>query len=206
MPLTMSMFNNDSNPKSLAKSGFDILKKHIYADPIESMIEALAKHAAAEQAKAGVDRAFKVYLPSEKSQTFYVRDHGFGYTREQVETVFRASSVDSDGVTGTGDMLANSPLTYASLFTVTTYNAGTQSFYTVVFDLDTGKPEPKFIDDRPVAAMIPTGTHIQVQVKPEDIVRFEIAARKILPNFNADVVKDGERILLGGVSGTAPSM
>lgn len=171
---------------------FRILSSDLYSRPLEAICREICTNAADIHRATNQLKPFDVSLPTVIEPVFSVRDYGTGLTPDQIRSEFtvygRSTKVWSDVETGCLGLGCKSPLGYAEQFTVTSYQDGTATTYSIHWE-----------DDLPTYAVVssastdePDGLEVCVPVKADDIRKMHHAAHRALKAFDCPLNVDGE--------------
>lgn len=163
---------------------FDVLIN--YTNPIGAVVREYACNALDIHQQVGQTRPFLVIAPSEAEPMFRVRDFGTGMTEEQVKTLYcsflRSTKDDSNDLVGGFGLGSKSGFAYADMFTVTSWQNGVKSVYTVFRGPDR---VPRISLAETGESDEPTGFEIAIPVKPTDFGRFRFEMQDKLQYFPA---------------------
>lgn len=171
------------NIKASAKA-FEILSSTIYKDKIRAIVRELSCNAADSHIMAGSTKPFQVYLPTDLSPQFTVRDFGTGMTPEQIEslysTYFESTKENTNDQTGALGIGSKSPFAYVDSFTVVSIIDGKKYTYLCYKGSD-GAPAVSQVSSR--ESDEETGVSVSMAVKPEHFQAFRNAALSALSAF-----------------------
>lgn len=164
---------------------FEILSSRIYTDVPYAIVRELSTNAADAHIEAGTqDKSFDIHLPTTWDSYFSIRDYGTGLSREDIATVYtvfgsstRRMSNDFTGCLGLG---SKTPFAYADQFTISSYQDGKKMVYSA-FKNEENLPAITFMGESDTDE--PNGLEIHLNVKPDDINRFQTAAKKVFQHF-----------------------
>lgn len=177
---------------SLDEHSLDHLMKtmtSLYKFPIMAVIREYCTNAWDSHVEAGNDRPIKVWLPTEISPTFIVKDEGVGMDAEDIANVYSRYGASSkrgtnkqNGLFGLG---SKSALTYASQFTV----KGIKNGYFILVAVsrsEKGGGVMRIVSEGPTTE--PNGVEIHVPVAPSDIQRFHSDAKEFFEYWESGTV------------------
>lgn len=180
--------------KASAKA-FDILSSNLYSDTRLAIVRELSCNAWDAHVVAGNKDNFEIHLPTPLDPTFYVKDYGTGLSDAQVrgevvdgvfvpgiyQTFFDSNKNDSNDVIGCLGLGSKTPFSYASQFTVESRHGGMKRTY-IAFKNEDNEPCVTLLAES--ASDEPSGLTVSLAVKPVDIDKFIIAAKKSLMYFD----------------------
>lgn len=162
-----------------------ILRSQLYSDKILAVLREYSANAWDANREVGKkDVPIKVTLPTVLDPTLYIRDFGPGISHEDMFQIYAMYGVStkrkSDGVVGMLGIGSKSGFAYTDSFTITTWQEGKQRIYTALLDND-DKGSLNLLDTSDSEE--PTGTLVQVPVRPVDIPSFVQKAEKLFFHF-----------------------
>lgn len=164
---------------------FQILSSGLYSRKIEAIIRELSANAKDAHVLAGVaNKPFLVKLPNSMEPEFYIRDFGYGLTKEEVETLyttyFESTKTDSNDYAGFMGIGSKVSWCYTDSYSVTSYKDGVEYVYCMFLNED-GIPSVSLISE--LETQEPNGLKVQLSVKHSDFKLFKEDARKVYQNF-----------------------
>lgn len=184
--VTRSHVFDEGNFKIEANSVmFEILSSRIYTDVPYAIVRELSTNAADAHVEAGTqDKPFDIHLPTTWESHFSIRDYGTGLSREDISTVYtvfgsstRRMSNDFTGCLGLG---SKTPFAYADQFTISSYQNGKKLVFSA-FKNEENLPAITFMGESDTDE--PNGLEIHLNIKPDDIYKFQNAAKKVFQHF-----------------------
>lgn len=178
-----------------SSKAFDILSSNLYSDTRLAIVRELSCNAWDAHVAAGNKDNFEIHLPTPLDPTFYVKDYGTGLSDAQVrgevvdgvfvpgiyQTFFDSNKNDSNDVIGCLGLGSKTPFSYASQFTVESRHGGMKRTY-IAFKNEDNEPCVTLLAES--ESDEPTGLTVSLAVKPADIDKFIIAAKKSLMYFD----------------------
>lgn len=162
-----------------------ILRSQLYSNKILAVEREYAANAWDANREVGKgDVPIKVVLPTVTDPTLYIRDFGPGISHEDMFSIYAQYGVSTkrsgNGQVGMLGIGSKSGFAYTDSFTITTWQNGTQRIYTAVLDNDE-KGTLNLLDES--ESDEPTGTMVQIPVRPIDIPSFVHEAEKLFFHF-----------------------
>lgn len=159
----------------------DILRKRIYRNPIQTLVQEYISNARDAMREIGKGNAFEITVPTALNPVFKVRDFGPGISPNRMKNVFilygASTKRDSNTQTGGFGIGAKSAWAYTDAFTITTIVDGVKRFYTAHTGVD-NNGRLDLTDTQETTA--PNGTEIQVAVKRADVDSFADAVLRAI--------------------------
>ena len=182
--------------KASAKA-FDIMSSNLYSDKIKAIVRELSCNARDAHVAAGnSDVPFEIHLPTYADPTFYIKDYGTGLSKEQIagyhdehgtfvpglyQTFFDSTKDNTNDMIGCLGLGSKTPFAYARQFTVESRFNGKKMIFTAF----------KNAENIPSITMMgeadtdePNGVTVSLGVNPNDLAKFEVAAKKALMYFD----------------------
>lgn len=182
--------------KASAKA-FDIMSSNLYSDKIKAIVRELSCNARDAHVAAGKeDVPFEIHLPTYADPTFYIKDYGTGLSKEQIagyhdehgnfvpglyQTFFDSTKDKTNDMIGCLGLGSKTPFAYARQFTVESRYNGKKMIFTAF----------KNAENIPSITMLgeadtdePNGITVSLGVNPNDLSKFEVAAKKALMYFD----------------------
>ena len=164
-----------------------ILRDTLYSDKVLAVLREYSSNAwDAHKVVGKGDVPIEVTLPETLDPTLSIRDFGPGLSQEDVFTIYtqygastKRGDDNSVGMLGIG---CKSAFAYSDSFTITSWHASEKKTYVAVLDpsergiINLLNTEPCKTEE--------TGVLIQIAVKPEDYVEFEIKAQQLFRFYN----------------------
>lgn len=162
-----------------------ILRDQLYSDKKLAVLREYSANAWDANREVGnEDKPIKVTLPTTMDPTLYIRDYGPGIAHEDMFEIYaqygESTKRATDGQVGMLGIGSKSGFAYTDSFTITTWQHGVQRIYTALLD-DGNAGSLNLLDESPSDE--PTGTMIQIPVKPHDIPEFVERAHKLFIHF-----------------------
>lgn len=182
--------------KASAKA-FDIMSSNLYSDKIKAIVRELSCNAWDSHVAAGkTDTPFEIHLPTYADPTFYVRDFGTGLSKEQIagyhdedgtfvpglyQTFFDSTKDKTNDMIGCLGLGSKTPFAYTRQFTVESRYNGKKMLFTAFKNAE-NIPSITFMGEADTDE--PNGVTVSMGVNPNDLSKFEVAAKKALMYFN----------------------
>lgn len=176
----------------------EILRKKLYSNPIQTLVQEYISNARDANREAGSKRPIDITLPTSDNLTLSIRDFGKGLSPERVAEVFvkygNSTKRSSNSETGGFGIGAKSAWAYTDSFTVVTHVDGTAYHYIAhVTKEQAGSLD--LISEMPTAE--PNGTEIQIAIQAKDLRDFmnavvratELWDTKEFPKFEDDSIE-----------------
>jgi len=164
-----------------------ILSSNIYTDKPLAVVRELAANALDAHRAADNDAPFEIYLPTQITPAFRIRDYGTGLSHEDIMglyvSYFGSTKRQSNAFIGAFGLGSKTPLAYTDRFTVISRYAHQRREYLVYLDAE-GMPVITLLDTSLTDEH--NGLEVVLQVKPSDCYRFESAAQRVLPYFPSE--------------------
>jgi hypothetical protein len=162
-----------------------ILRSQLYSDKVLAVLREYSANAWDANREAGRgDVPIKVTLPTVMDPTLYIRDFGPGISHENMFAIYAQYGVSTkrgdDGQVGMLGIGSKSGFAYTDSFTITTWQNGVQRIYTAL--LDNGEKGTLNLLDESESDE-PTGTMIQIPVRPTDIPDFVTKSLNLFYHF-----------------------
>lgn len=159
-----------------------MLADGLYSDKVLAPVRELATNANDGHIKGNTQHIpFDVYLPTRTNLEFCQRDFGCGMDRDQLTKMYttygESDKNDSNDFNGCMGIGSKSPFAYSESFTTTSYHNG-KKYVCVNAKDDEGIPTLQFMVDGEDTTE-PNGIEVSFAVRPEDIGKFQEAAKKI---------------------------
>lgn len=161
---------------------FQVLSGSLYSNPILAVVRELSCNAYDAHVAAGnVGVPFELKLPTSWDNTFYVKDFGTGIAEEDVYdmymTYFESTKTESDDFIGQLGLGCKSPFSYGVPFTIESRQDGVKKTYTA-YKNEKLEPSVALMDASETDE--PNGLTVSLPVRPEDIYKFQTAAKYAL--------------------------
>lgn len=174
---------------------FEILSSQLYSNKVEAVVREISTNAADAHLAAGKpDAPFKALLPTKHDPFFAVRDYGPGLSPEDVATVYphygRSTKEADEHATGCLGLGSKSPLAYADVFNVTSYQKGVCRSYAIYRGPDK-KPVTDLLSEAETSE--PDGVEVRVAVRAGDFDSFHQAAQRVYQYFRVPPVLGNAR-------------
>lgn len=182
--------------KASAKA-FDIMSSNLYSDKIKAIVRELSCNARDAHVAAGkADMPFEIHLPTCADPTFYIKDYGTGLSKEQIagyhdeqgnfvpgiyQTFFDSTKDKTNDMIGCLGLGSKTPFAYARQFTVESRFDGKKMIFTAFKNAE-NVPSITMLGEADTDE--PNGITISLGVNPNDLSKFEVAAKKALMYFD----------------------
>lgn len=179
------LVENEFTIKATRKA-FAILSSGLYTNKPRAIIRELSCNAFDAHVEAGKgDLPIEVKLPTAIDPQFYVKDYGIGLDDDGVmslyTTYFESTKTQTNEQIGYMGLGSKSPFSYTHSFQIESRHNGKKRFYTAFIN-EGGTPAITRLAEQDTTE--PNGLTVILQVKREDIPKFEQEAKYALMYFN----------------------
>lgn len=159
----------------------DILRKHMYGNPKQTLVQEYICNARDAMREVGKGNAFEITVPTHLSPVFKVRDFGPGITEDRMANVFilygASTKRDTNNQTGGFGIGAKSAWAYTDSFTIVTVVNGEKRSYVAHTGVDNNGRLDLISKEKTTEK---NGTEIQIAVQRNDINEFCDAVRRAI--------------------------
>lgn len=132
-------------------AAFETLSSRLYSDPVLAVIRELSTNANDAHIEAGVDKPFKLHIPTDNEPWFDIRDYGNGLSEDLISniytTFFMSTKQEDESQTGYFGLGSKTPFALVDSYNVISYNGGKKATYKM--DKIDGCPAVEKISEEP---------------------------------------------------------
>lgn len=165
---------------------FELVSKHLYSNPIGSVIREITSNCFDSHIEAGVNEPVIITRGYDREEGFYIefKDVGVGLSPERVQNIymnyFSSTKRGDNGQIGGFGIGSKTPLAYADLFYIITIFDGIE--YEYILHRGESKPTLELLGQKETTEH--NGTRVKIYVETGDVSRFEIELKNQLTYFD----------------------